>query len=208
MILSSSRRAGLAVAPVAVLPGAAAPAASDPVFAALADERAKFARWDVVSEARNQAEDAWFKVSDQFPRRILLDFDGAMSNDGGWVYSEIEKLDRKFSLLERLHAGESAELAVLDKRRREAIAELTRRIERRDAEKERRNLPAVEEAAADALSDWCEAERKVLATAPTTREGAIALANFAARMLEEDGQDGKHVVPALRNLAAFLGAAT
>lgn len=201
-----SRRALLcsfAAAPAVALRSPAA-AAVDPVFTAIAAERAAHARWQAAADALDAAEARWEAISAEFPASITINLAGEIDPAGDMSYaiSEADRLDAWFDIWERISDPDTA--AEFAARRQRARQELAGRKSAWERARARLNLPLLDEAETVAMNAWAAAELDVLATAPTTTPGALKLLEYAADVLKTRAQEPTAFLPTFQAMAAFV----
>jgi hypothetical protein len=209
-----SRRAlaaGLALAPVAGLPAlAGAINSSDPVFVALAALEQTEARARQIWDAHDAAEEAFYGSA---PPRLPLVVDGIPCNDHDAINAHFddpgmpeENIDNAIALLESYRKRPLApeQQAEREDARRKAHEELDAIIATRAKAKAETGWADLEEPYQRSLDAHCEAERKILATMPTTQAGAVALLRFASQYLRDNSDRGGIATDAIRRAADFF----
>jgi hypothetical protein len=206
-----SRRAlaaGLALAPVAGLPALAGVVSThDPVFVALAALEQTEAQARQIWDAHDAAEEAFY---DSAPPRLPLVVDGISCDDHDAINAHFddpgmseENIDNTIALLESYRKRPlTAELkAEREYARRKAHEELDAIITARAKAKAETGWADFEEPYKKSLDAHCEAERKVLATKPTSQAGAVALLRYVAQYIRDYDADHGLVTDAIRAAA-------
>jgi hypothetical protein len=206
-----SLAAGLALAPVAGLPAlAGAVSADDPVLAALTALEQTEAWARKILDAHDAAEEAFY---DSAPPRLPLVVDGIPCDDHAAIDAHFdypgmpeENIDNAIALLESYRKSPltDEQQAEREDARRKAHEELDAIIAARAKAKAGTGWADFEEPYQGSLDAHCEAERKILATKPTSQAGAVALLRYAAQYLRDNSDRGGIANDAIRAAAGFF----